>query len=287
MADPLAPSFTADAIAAGIAPFGVARLPRIDFGAGRISGLPDAVARHGRHALIVTGRRSLGATGRLDAILAGLVAAGIVTDTATASGEPSPASVDAIVAEMRPRPIDVVVGIGGGSVLDTAKAVAGLLRSGTSARDHLEGVGRQLPYPGPPTPFIAVPTTAGTGSEATKNAVLSEVGRDGFKRSFRDERLVAAEAIVDPDLLEGAPPSLIAANGMDAVTQLLESYVSTRASPFTDALALSGLASARDGLLSWHAAASDAATAVATAAGATAAGGTTARGTAADRARMA
>jgi alcohol dehydrogenase len=100
---------------------------------------------------------------------------------------------------------------------------------------------------------VAVPTTAGTGSEATRNAVISEVGPTGFKRSFRDERLVAADAIVDPDLLAGLPPRLIASQGMDAVTQLLEAYVSHRASPFTDALALSGLEAARDGLLPWHA----------------------------------
>jgi len=147
----------------------------------------------------------------------------------------------------------VVVAIGGGSVLDMAKAVAGLLIPGNSVRDHLEGVGPELPYRGPSVPFVAVPTTAGTGSEATKNAVLSERGPQGFKKSFRDDSLVAQVAIVDPDLLAGCPPDVIAGNGMDALTQLLESYLSVRANPFTDALALSGLAAARDGLLTWHA----------------------------------
>jgi alcohol dehydrogenase len=101
-------------------------------------------------------------------------------------------------------------------------------------------------------PFIALPTTAGTGSEATRNAVLSEVGPAGFKRSFRDERLVAVEAIVDPDLLVGTPPAVLAANGMDALTQLLESYVSKRSTPVTDALALEGLGAVRDGLVGWY-----------------------------------
>jgi len=144
------------------------------------------------------------------------------------------------------------VGIGGGSALDAAKAIAGLLRVGDSVMDYLEGVGPEKPYTGPAVPFIAVPTTAGTGSEATKNAVLSRHGRDGFKKSFRDERLVAQHALVDPDLLIGCPPELIAANGMDALTQLVESWTSLRANPFTDALALSGLEAARDALLPWY-----------------------------------
>ena len=102
-------------------------------------------------------------------------------------------------------------------------------------------------------PFVAVPTTAGTGSEATRNAVISERGPAGYKRSFRDERLVAADAVVDPDLLAGNDRGRIAANGMDALTQLLEAYTSLRAGPLTDALALSGLEAARDGLVAWHA----------------------------------
>ena len=103
---------------------------------------------------------------------------------------------------------------------------------------------------GPATPFIAVPSTAGTGSEATKNAVLSVPG--GYKKSFRDDRLVAEWAIVDPDLLATCPPALIAADGLDAFTQLLESFVSTRANPITDALARSGMMAARDALPALH-----------------------------------
>jgi alcohol dehydrogenase len=167
--------------------------------------------------------------------------------------EPSPDVVDAAVDAHRAAGVDVVVGVGGGSVLDAAKAIAGLLRTGTSVRDHLEGVGPGLPYPGPSVPFVAVPTTGGTGSEASRNAVISERGAGGYKRSFRDERLVADDAVVDPDLLAGADRARIAANGMDALTQLLESYVSLRAGPVTDALALAGLDAARDGLLAWHA----------------------------------
>jgi alcohol dehydrogenase class IV len=118
--------------------------------------------------------------------------------------------------------------------------------------DHLEGVGPELPYQGPSLTFIAVPTTAGTGSEATKNAVLSLHGPDGFKKSFRHDLLVAKYAVVDPALLATCPSDLIATNGMDALTQLLESYVSTRANPFVDALVLSGLGYVREGLLDWY-----------------------------------
>jgi len=156
------------------------------------------------------------------------------------------------VRALRTESIDVVIGIGGGSALDAAKAIAGLLRPGNSVMDHLEGVGPELPYVGPATPFIAVPTTVGTGSEATKNAVLSVQGAEGFKKSFRDEKLVAEVALVDPDLLATCPPAVIAANGMDALTQLLESYVSSRASPLTDSLAWGGMKAARDGLLALY-----------------------------------
>lgn len=165
--------------------------------------------------------------------------------------------VDEAVRTLRSEGIDVVIGIGGGSALDAAKAIAGLLKPGNSVMDHLEGMGPELPYSGPSTPFIAVPTTAGTGSEATRNAVLSVQGPDGFKKSFRDEQLVAEVALVDPDLLATCPPAVIAANGMDAFTQLLESYVSSRAAPLTDSLAWGGIKAARDGLLSLYADAGD------------------------------
>jgi alcohol dehydrogenase class IV len=235
-------------------PFTVARLPKVLFGPGRGAELPGVVRSFGERALVVLRKSWVSGDDEWVRIHTALAAAGLRLTIEGVSGEPSPAVVDAIVARTRARgTVDVVVGIGGGSVLDTAKAVAGLLIPGNSVRDHLEGVGPELPYRGPSVPFVAVPTTAGTGSEATKNAVLSERGPGGFKKSFRDDALVAQVAIVDSDLLGGCPPDVIAGNGMDALTQLLESYLSMRANPFTDALALSGLSAARDGLLIWHA----------------------------------
>ncbi|HEY5629838.1 MAG TPA: iron-containing alcohol dehydrogenase, partial [Candidatus Limnocylindrales bacterium] len=232
----------------------VGRLPRIAFGAGVASQLPSIVAAHGRRALLVRGAHSLDAGGRLDALRTGLAAAGVdLVGEASVTGEPSPALVDGIAAAYRHRAVDVVLGVGGGSALDTAKAVSGLLRVDAPVTDFLEGLPGARAWPGPSVPMVALPTTAGTGSEATRNAVISERGPAGYKRSFRDERLVPADAVVDPDLLAGLSPERIAENGMDALAQLLESYVSLRAGAFTDALALSGLAAARDGLLAWHA----------------------------------
>jgi len=227
--------------------FNVARLPEIRFGAGTLEQLPEVLSGYGRRVLLVTGRGSFINTPHWPALQQALAEQGIDWQRVTVADEPSPQLVDEAVASHRDGGYTVVAGIGGGSVLDAAKAIAGLLKTGNSVMDHLEGVGAGLPYTGPALPWVAVPTTAGTGSEATKNAVLSARGTDGFKKSFRDNRLVAEVAIVDPDLLASCPQALIAANGMDAFTQLLESWVSLRASPFTDALASSGMTAFRDG----------------------------------------
>jgi len=233
--------------------FNIARLPRIHFGAGSVNGVPDLIAGYGSQALIVTGQHSLEASPVWSPLVEALGTRNIAWHRATISGEPSPEMVDDAVRRYHEHDIDVVVAIGGGSVVDAGKAIAGLMPHGSSVLDYLEDVGANRPYYGPATPFIAVPTTAGTGSEATKNAVISIQGENGFKKSFRHEDLVPAHAVVDPDLLATCPPALIAANGMDALTQLIESYVSSRANPFTDALALSGIEAVRSGLFPfWH-----------------------------------
>lgn len=232
--------------------FSTSRLPRITFGAGAIRKLPALALEHGRQALLVTGGNAIKHHPAWEPLLTDLRHAGLDYTLVSIATEPSPELVDAAARQYRQQAIDVVIGIGGGSVLDAAKAIAGLLRVDHSVMDFLEGVGPELAYPGPALPFIAVPTTAGTGSEATKNAVLSTQGTKGFKKSFRDEQLVASHALVDPDLLTTCPPALIAANGMDALTQLIESYVSRRANPFTDALASDALRRAGDSLIHWY-----------------------------------
>ena len=229
-------------------PFSISRLPRISYGSGRINEVPALAAAYGQIALLVTGKQSFCATSRWQPFIQSLETRGMRWLHFTLSGEPSPSLVDQAVSQFRNEEVDVVIAIGGGSVLDAAKAIAGLLPHGNSVIDHLEGVGRNIPYHGPSTPFIAVPTTAGTGSEATKNAVLSVPGRDGFKKSFRDECLIPEYAIIDPDLIASCPRELVAADGMDAFTQLLESYVSLKANPFIDALAWSGMSAVKDGL---------------------------------------
>lgn len=230
-----------------VGPFTILRLPRIVFGAGRIGELAAEARAFGGRCLLVTGGSALRSGPFWAPLAESFAAAGVSLETVAVTGEPSPELVDATVKAYRDAGISVVAAVGGGSALDAGKAIAGLLRSGASVMDHLEGVGRGVPYAGPAVPFIACPTTAGTGSEATKNAVLSRIGPDGFKKSFRHDDLMARVAIVDPALLASCPNDVLIANGMDAFTQLLESYTSTGASAFTDALAWSGLQAFRDG----------------------------------------
>lgn len=233
-------------------PFEVARLPRIVFGDGTLGKVPEIARRYGSKALVVTGARSFRESEHGRSLMCALGNQGMAYELFSVASEPSPKLVDNAVAEFRHAGFSVVLGIGGGSVLDAAKAIAGLLRVPHSVMDFLEGVGPELPYPGPSVPYIAVPTTAGTGSEATKNAVLSVRGGQGFKKSFRHDDLVPEYAVLDPQLLINCPRPQIAVNGMDAFTQLLESYVSLRANPFSDALSISGLELVRDHFFDWY-----------------------------------
>lgn len=233
--------------------FNISRLPRILFGAGNINTLPELIAGYGQKVLLVTGEKSFRQSPNWNSLINALEQHHIQWHNVIVTGEPSPALIDETVQRFLPSNIEIVVAIGGGSVLDAAKAIAGLLPHGNSVLDHLEGVGNGIEYNGPALPFIAVPTTAGTGSEATKNAVLSQQGEGGYKKSFRHECLVPEYALLDPDLLASCSPALIAADGMDAFTQLLESYVSLKANPMIDALAWSGMEAVKQGFFAaWH-----------------------------------
>ncbi len=239
-------------------PFSLSPLPQIEFGEGAISKVPQLIKASAKVVLILTGGSSFIKTVFWERLKNQLTDENITLHHVSVTQEPSPQLVDEIVAAFHDSGIEMVVGIGGGSVLDCAKAVSGLLPFGNSVLDHLEDVGKGIPYSGPALPMIAVPTTAGTGSEATKNAVLSEHGQRGYKKSFRHETLVPKYAIVDPNLLESAPADIIAAQGMDAFTQLFESFLSLKANNFTDALAWSGMEAVIDGFASaWHGGSSD------------------------------
>ena len=220
--------------------FSFSALPTLIFGPGTIGRIGSIAASFGQRALLVTGAAALERSGQLSRILGDLKTVGVMVHRYRITGEPSPAMVDQAVTESRRQSIDVVLAVGGGSVLDAGKAIAAMLRESGSVIDFLEGIGLRTPS-GETVPLVAVPTTSGTGSEATKNAVISRVGRNGFKKSLRHDNYVPRLAMLDPSLCLTTPPALTAACGMDALTQLIESYVSTQASPMTDALALDGL----------------------------------------------
>lgn len=224
------------------------RTPQILFGPGQRSKLGSVARAFGKNALVISGARSLSESGEKEKLLAQIEQSGIEITEYQFSGEPSPEIVDDLVSKNLKREIDLVIAIGGGSVIDAGKAVSAMLTIGEKVTDYLEIVGTKT-HPGTKIPFIAIPTTSGTGSEASANAVLSRTGTEGFKRSLRHPNFVPDVAIVDPELTIFCPPRITAACGLDALTQLLESYVSPKVSPFTDALVESALPLIRDNLL--------------------------------------
>ena len=223
-----------------IDPFQFSSLPEILFGEGVRNELPAAAMKRGKRVLLFTGSSSVHNSGHGEEIISGLKAANLLLDHEIIAHEPSPTLIDRIVDQYRGSGVDVVVAVGGGSVMDAGKAVSAMIPVEGSIRDYLEGVGEKK-HPGDKIPFIAMPTTSGTGSEMTKNAVISEVGEQGFKKSLRHDNFIPELAIIDPEMMLSCPADLTAAAGMDAFTQLLESYVSVEANPMTDALALQGL----------------------------------------------
>ena len=231
-----------------ISDFGFARIPQIVFGVLRKNQIGKIAAGFGTVALLVTGARSLEKSGMLYAILRSLQDQSVLVHRAVIKGEPSPEQIDRTVNLFAGKGVEVVIAVGGGSVIDAGKALSAMLLKNEPVLQYLEGVGTAQ-HDGEKIPFVAIPTTAGTGSEATKNAVLSQVGAGGFKKSLRHDNFVPDVAVVDPELMLSCPAHLTAACGMDAFTQLLESYVSTKASPMTDALAFSGIKALSESLL--------------------------------------
>lgn len=210
--------------------FEFATAQRIVFGPGTSRDLPKLFAGEAEHAFVVTGSHPE----RYASITPGGSAVFRVT------GEPSFDTIRHAVAEARSSGCDGVIGIGGGSALDAAKAVAMLLANGGDPLDYAEVIGKGKPVSVPSVPCICVPTTSGTGSEATRNAVLTSP-EHRVKVSLRSPLMLPRIALVDPELTLGLPRDVSAATGMDALSQLIEAFVSVRANPMTDALCREGL----------------------------------------------
>lgn len=231
-----------------IDPFTFKPAPTIHFGSGYINKLPDLASSFGSRLLILTGSSSLRQGSLWETLNQSLDQRDFKLFWDNIGSEPDPGSIDTIVSRFRNHEPEVVIAIGGGSVLDAGKAVSAMLPDGQPVQHYLEDVGTRLPD-GRKVPFIAVPTTAGTGSEVTSNAVITKPGENGFKKSLRHDRYIPDIALIDPELMCSCPPHLTAACGMDSFTQLLEGYLSTKGSPFTDALAWTGIAAVQRSLV--------------------------------------
>jgi alcohol dehydrogenase class IV len=215
--------------------------PRVVFGPGSTAKLPEIIAGMGDNILILTGVSSFKKSVLRDNLYKDLEKRSVKYFEIEVGGEPTTSIVDESADYYRKRIVNTVVSIGGGSVLDAGKAVSGMIPQQGSVVDYIEGAKR---HNGVKVPFIAVPTTSGTGSEATKNAVLTRPaanGLEGFKKSLRHDNLVPDVALIDPLLTIECPPEITAACGMDALTQLIESFVSAESSFLSDAFALKGL----------------------------------------------
>ena len=220
-------------------PFGITQPGRILFGRGEAAKAPALIRAFGPRGVVIHGANPARAAWLLEAL-------GPETLAVPCAGEPTLADLEAALVAARAHRPDWVASLGGGAVMDLGKALAALVPAPDGAMAHLEVVGQGLPLKADPLPFIALPTTAGTGAEVTKNAVIAAEGR---KVSLRDDRMVARLAIVDPALTDGCPKAVTLASGLDAVTQVIEPYVSVKATPYTDALARPAIAAGLDALM--------------------------------------
>jgi alcohol dehydrogenase class IV len=208
-------------------PFEFSTATRILFGPGMVSEVAPAAASMGRRPLLVSGIPSFSFEG-------------LEVPTLAVDFEPTLDLVRRGLALARDERCDLVVSIGGGSAIDTGKAVAALLTNPGDPLNYLEVIGAGKTFAAPSAPFIAVPTTAGTGAEVTRNAVLASPEHH-VKASLRSPFMLPRLAVIDPELTLGLPPSITASTGLDALTQLIEPYLSVRANPITDACAVEGL----------------------------------------------
>ena len=227
------------AVRTDLVTFSILQPPRILFGRGEAAKAPDLALGFGRRGAVVHGRDASRAAWLLDA----LTEAGAETLALPCPAEPTLTMLEAALGPARNFRPDWVLALGGGAALDFGKALAALVPGPGAPLDHLEIVGRGAPLSAAPLPFLAIPTTAGTGAEATKNAVIG-VPERARKVSLRDDRMIARVAIVDPALTDGCPRAVTLASGLDAVTQLIEPFLSAKATPYSDALTRPAIAPA-------------------------------------------
>ncbi len=225
--------------------FEFATAGRIVFGSGSSGQLPSLAQRLGDKALLVLG----GSRRNGEALSSSLAGAGVRSLFFSVAAEPTTHQVDAAAAMARGENCNLVIAVGGGSVIDAGKAVAAMLAHPGPVLDYLELVGGGKPLDRPCAPWIAVPTTAGTGTEVTRNAVL-EVPEQQVKVSLRSHHLLPRVAVIDPALCRSLSPEVTARTGMDALTQLIEPFVSNAANPLTDGVCREGLALAARSLAS-------------------------------------
>ncbi len=211
--------------------FEFATATRIIFGEGTSATLPDLVRTFGTRPMVVTGASTERAAWLVSALSAELFAA---------PGEPTVELVRKGAQHVQRAGCDVIISMGGGSAIDAGKAIATIATNGGEPLEFLEVVGKGRAIAVTPLPFIAVPTTAGTGSEVTRNAVLGST-EHGVKASLRSPLMLPRIALVDPELTYGLPPAVTASTGLDALTQLIEPYVSARANPMVDAICVDGI----------------------------------------------
>jgi alcohol dehydrogenase class IV len=216
--------------------FEFATATRIIFGPGTLGETGAAAKEFGKRALVVTGNSPR----RAEKLLANLSANAITTTTFAFTGEPEVSTIEQGTALAKKEDCDFVLGIGGGSVIDAGKAIATMLANDGAVLDYLEIIGRGKTLTKPSAPFIAIPTTAGTGSEVTRNSVLASPEHK-VKVSLRSLLMLPKIAVVDPELTNDLPPALTASTGLDALTQLIEPFVCSRANPMTDGLCMEGL----------------------------------------------
>ena len=216
--------------------FEFATATRIVYGEGVVREVAPAARELGTRALVVTGRSDQ----RSAPLRTELAEAGVACQTFHVDGEPTVEGVQLGAKIAGAERCDLVIGFGGGSALDAGKAIAALLTNGGDLLEYLEVIGHGQPLRVAPAPFIAVPTTAGTGAEVTRNAVLDSPPHR-VKVSLRSPRMLPRLAVVDPELSLDLPPEVTARTGLDALTQLIEPYVSNRANPLTDSFCVEGL----------------------------------------------